>query len=181
MHEGLLRTQYNYNGERLFGDFLSKFGIARCITKVGKPWLLEEFISNWRSVWENANPGDSTVYESVDRFARQISRKGWASKEGAIMTSLASKMAFMSNPAVFIPYDKYNFKGLSRCGMRPTVHNYPAYMSALIEISNHLPVDLEIDLPLLMSKMKRAIIQNALRMRVLDKLMMKVGGFKSKE
>jgi hypothetical protein len=177
MHEELLRTEFNYRGEILFGAFLSKFGIARCISKIGKPLLLEEFISNWRSGWENAKPGDIRAYQSVDRFACLISEKGWASIEGATMTSLASKMAFMSNPAVFFPYDKYSFKGLSRCGLRPTVHNYPAYMSAFEEISNFLPADLEEDLPLLMLKMKRRIMQSTLRMRVLDKLMMKVGQF----
>lgn len=179
MHEGLLRTESNYSGEIMFGAFLSKFGIARCITKVSKPLLLEEFISNWRSGWNNAKPEDIRAYQSINRFARLISEKGWASIEGATLTSLASKMAFMSNPAVFLPYDKYSFKGLSRCGLRPTVHDYPAYMSAFMEISNHLPADLEVDLPLLMSKMKRSITQNTLRMRVLDKLMMKIGQFQA--
>jgi len=93
------------------------------------------------------------------------------------LTSLASKIAFMSNPTAFIPYDKYCFKGLSRCGLQPTVHDYPAYMCALMEISNYLPAGLETDLPLLMSKMKRPIMQSTLRVRVLDKLMMKVGKF----
>jgi hypothetical protein len=179
MHEGLLFTESNFSGEILFGAFLSKFGIARCVTKVGKQLLLEEFISNWRSGWENAKPGDFRAYQSVDRFARLISEKSWASIEGATLTSLASKMAFMSNPAVFFPYDRYSFKGLSRCGLRLTVHDYPAYMSAFMEISKYLPADLEVDLPLLMSKMKRRITQCTLRMRILDKLMMKVGQFQA--
>lgn len=45
---------------------------------------MQEFISDWRSGWKNAKPGDIKVYQSVDRFARLISEKGCASIEGAI-------------------------------------------------------------------------------------------------
>lgn len=36
-------------------------------------------------------------------------------------------------------------------------------MSAFVQISNYIPADLEVDLPLLMSKMKRRITQSTLR------------------
>jgi hypothetical protein len=177
MHERLVSCLADQQGRQAFHDFLVKFGVARCITRDAKPLLLTEYVTNWRSTWTEARPSDHAAYDTVDRFARLQDQKDWAARRGSILTSLASKLAFMANPTVFVPYDATARAGLTKFGYPVRVHDFAAYMDAFDKVGSRMPSELATDSATLAASMARRTTPELLRLRIIDKLLMREGGF----
>jgi hypothetical protein len=112
---------------QLFRSFLAKWGIARHSTFEAKEPMFRVYVTEWLPAWRDSMPNDVASFRSVEEVSRSIKSDGWSTSR---VTSLASKLAFMANPMVFVPYDKTSRTALRSFGYSIADHDHVAYMNA---------------------------------------------------
>lgn len=177
-HDRLLNATTDSSADiELFRKFLTKWGIARHSTYEAKVPLFRAYVTQWRPVWRKSTAADSVAFHSVEEVARTIKDEGWSTSR---LTSLASKLAFMSNPTVFVPYDKTSRRALRKCGFPVKDHDYRAYMEAFVAVRDANADVLHRTCKALIRKHPGTLPTDLMLMRVADKALMYEGGFRPK-
>jgi hypothetical protein len=159
-----------------FLEFCVKWGVARTLTGDGKADVLHLLIQSYRPVWTALSAATVDSYRSVEQFAETARDRGWTPRSGT-PTSFASKAAFMCNPAVFAPYDGFGRKALQSRGFRVHIGDYRAYMEAFSRTASELASTTTPLANALVARSTRPIDLRTAHMRIVDKFLMREGGF----
>lgn len=121
------RSEHLLKSPGSFQNFLNEFRVTRCVRKGMVGCLLDTTIE-----WVSSSKADD-----VDSFAAKLRDKN-ITHNGKTMTSLASKILFLNNPWIIIPYDTLNNKAV---GVRTNkYHDFHAAVCKIKKI-NALQID----------------------------------------
>jgi hypothetical protein len=174
-----------------FRRFLYKWRISRTLGGGNsKQQTLDLLLTKYRDKWKNLSILDEKskfdAFETVQVYANTVRDNGWTPRNPSpwTPTSYASKAAFMCNPTLFAPYDKFVRIALRRRGFIFADHNYCQYMTAFNSVAQELSDAIE---PAANEIVKKFQIQNdqtvvflnnqTAKLRIMDKYLMREGGF----
>ena len=111
-------AEYVLENKGMFKTFINEFRVARNI-----PLGNTHLVLNETMFWISSNSADD-----VDGFAYHLNKKN-VTTEKKIMTSLASKILFLNNPWILLPFDNLAKKSLKQRSNRyedylPKMHSY---------------------------------------------------------
>ena len=131
--------EYVLGNKGMFKTFINEFRVARNIP-IGNTHL----VLNETMFWISLSSADD-----VDGFAHHLNLKN-VTREKKIMTSLASKILFLNNPWVLLPFDNLAKKSLKQRSNRyedylPKMHQYRNEKESEIEqmlstVNKHLNI-----------------------------------------
>lgn len=178
-HERLSGAVLTRQGDfEFFCCFLRQWGIARHTTADAKRLIFTAFVREWRPLWSDAKAGNAEAFESVEHAAAHVKESHWSDSR---LTSLSSKLAFMTNPLVFAPYDQTARRALRLRGLPVKNHDYRGYMAGFLAVLDANAGTLRQMASDISHSEGRGMSPDLFQMRLLDKTLMHEGGFRPRK
>ena len=120
-------TEYVLGNKGMFKTFINEFRVARNIPVGNTHLVLNETI-----FWISSKAADD-----VDGFAYHLYKRN-ITREKKIMTSLASKILFLNNPWVLLPFDN-----LAKNSLKQRTNRYEDYLPKMHQYRNEKESEIE--------------------------------------